>query len=73
MSALSETSHRFVGDASKYTAELTIPQSTTNTKATITVSAGSAQVANSNPAILGPEEDTSRTFEIAAPTSRRDK
>ena len=58
-----------VGDASKYTAELTIPQSTTNTKATITVSAGSAQVANSNPAILGPEEDTSRTFEIAAPTA----
>ena len=57
------------GDASKYTAELTIPQSTTNTKATITVSAGSAQVANSNPAILGPEEDTSRTFEIAAPTA----
>jgi len=57
------------GDASKYTAELTIPQSTTNTKATITVSAGSAQVANSNPAVLGPEEDTSRTFEIAAPTA----
>ena len=57
------------GDASKYTAELTIPQNTTNTKATITVSAGSAQVANSNPAILGPEEDTSRTFEIAAPTA----
>ena len=57
------------GDASKYTAELTIPQSTTNTKATITVSADSAQVANSNPAILGPEDDTSRTFEIAAPAA----
>ena len=56
------------GDASKYTAELTIPQSNTSTKVTITVSAGSAQVANSNPAVLGPEEDTSRTFEIAAPT-----
>ena len=26
-------------------------------------------MANSNPAILGPEEDTSRTFEIAAPTA----
>jgi len=57
------------GDASKYTAELTIPQSNTSTKVTITVSAGSAQVANSNPAVLGPEEDTSRTFEIAAPTA----
>ena len=55
-------------DASKYTAELD-PQSTTNTKATITVSANSAQVANSNPAVLGPEEDTSKTFEIAAPTA----
>ena len=55
-------------DASKYTAELD-PQSTTNTKATITVSANSAQVANSNPVILGPEEDTSKTFEIAAPTA----
>ena len=57
------------GDASKYTAELTIPQTVTNTKATITVPADVAQVANSNPAILGPEEDTSRTFEIAAPTA----
>ena len=56
------------GDASKYTAELD-PQSTTNTKATITVSANSAQVANANPAVLGPEEDTSKTFEIAAPTA----
>ena len=57
------------GDASKYTAELTIPQSNTSTKATITVSANSAQVANSNPAVLGPLEDTSKTFEIAAPTA----
>ena len=57
------------GDASKYTAELTIPQSNTNTKVTITVSADSAQVANSNPAVLGPEEDTAKTFEIAAPTA----
>ena len=57
------------GDASKYTAELTIPQSTTNTKVTITVSADAAQVANSNPAVTGPQEDTSRTFEIAAPTA----
>lgn len=55
------------GDASKYTAELTIPTATTNTKVTITVSAESAQVLNSDPAILGPKEDTSRTFEIAAP------
>lgn len=55
------------GDASKYTAELTIPPSTMNTKVTITVPAESAQVLNSNPAILGPKEDTSRTFEIAAP------
>lgn len=57
------------GDPSKYTADLTIPQTTTNTKVTITVTAESAQVANSNPAILGPEEDTSKTFEIAAPPS----
>ena len=57
------------GDASRYTAELTIPQSNTSTKATITVSANSAQVANSNPAVLGPEEDTAKTFEIAAPTA----
>ena len=55
-------------DASKYTAELTIPQATTNTKVTITVPAGSAQVAG-NSAVVGPEEDTSRTFEIAAPTA----
>ena len=57
------------GDASKYTAELTIPETNTNTKATITVSADAAQVANSSPAILGPEADTSKTFEIAAPTA----
>ena len=57
------------GDASKYTAELTIPQSNTSTKATITVSANSAQVANSNPAVLGPLEETQKTFEIAAPTA----
>ena len=57
------------GDTSKYTAELTIPRSNTRTKATITVPANSAQVANSNPAVLGPEADTSRTFEIAAPTA----
>ncbi|RKU20999.1 hypothetical protein C6499_22530 [Candidatus Poribacteria bacterium] len=57
------------GDASKYTAELTIPPSNTSTKVTITVSAESAQVANSNPAVLGPLEDTSKTFEIAAPTA----
>lgn len=57
------------GDASKYTAELTIPETNTNTTATITVSADSAQVENSNPAVLGPEEDTSKTFEIAAPTA----
>lgn len=56
-------------DSSKYTAALTIPQSTTNTKVTITVSAESAQVADSNPAVLGPLEDTSKTFEIAAPTA----
>ena len=55
------------GDASKYTADLTIPQATTNTKVTITVTAESAQVANSNPPVLGPETDTSKTFEIAAP------
>lgn len=55
------------GDASKYTAELAIPKNTTHTKVTITIRADAAQVANSNPAILGPKEDTSRTFEIAAP------
>ena len=57
------------GDASQYTAELTIEPSETSTTVTITVSANSAQVENSNPAILGPEEDTSKTFEIAAPTA----
>ena len=57
------------GDASQYTAELTIDPSETSTTVTITVSANSAQVANSNPAVLGPEDDTSRTFEIAAPTA----
>ena len=56
------------GDASKYTAELD-PGNTTNTTVTITVSADSAQVENSSPAILGPEADTSKTFEIAAPTA----
>ena len=56
------------GDASKYTAELD-PGNTTNTTVTITVSADAAQVENSNPAILGPEADTSKTFEIAAPTA----
>ena len=56
------------GDASKYTAELTIPQATTSTKVTITVPAGSAQVAG-NSAVVGPLEDTSKTFEIAAPTA----
>ena len=56
-------------NADKYTAELTIPQATTNTTVTITVSANSAQVANSNPAVLGPDEDVSYTFEIAAPTA----
>ena len=55
------------GDASKYTAELTIPQSTENTKVTITVPADVAQIANSEPPVTGPEMDTSRTFEIAAP------
>ena len=57
------------GDASKYTAELTIPQSNTSTKVTVTVSAESAQVPSSAPTILGPEEDTSRTFEIATETA----
>ena len=57
------------GDASKYTADLTIPETATSTKVTITVSANSAQVANSNPAVLAPLEDTSKTFEIAAPTA----
>ena len=57
------------GDASQYTADLTIPQATTHTKVTITVSAESAQVANRSPAVLGPADDTERTFEIAAPTA----
>ena len=57
------------GDPSQYTADLTIPPSNTHTQATITVSANSAQVANSNPPVLGPEEDTSITFEIAAATA----
>ena len=56
------------GDASKYTAALTIPQNNTSKKVTITVSAESAQVANANPAVLGPLADTAKTFEIAAPT-----
>ena len=57
------------GDPSQYTAALTIPSDNTSTKVTITVAADSAQVENSNPAVLGPEEDTSKTFEIAAPTA----
>ena len=56
------------GDASQYTAELTIPPSNTRTHVTVTVSADSAQVENSNPLVLGPEEDTSITFAIAAAT-----
>ena len=56
------------GDASKYNAALD-PGNTTNTTVTITVSADAAQVENSSPAILGPEADTSKTFEIAAPTA----
>ena len=57
------------GDASQYTAELTIPPSNTHTQATITVSAHAAQVANTTPAVLGPEADVTKTFEIAAPTA----
>ena len=57
------------GDASKYTADLTIPPAETATTVTITIPAGSAQVENSNPAVLGPETAVSRTFEIAAPTA----
>ena len=57
------------GDASKYTADLTIPPSNTSTKVTITIAADVAQVLNSSPAVLGPLEATSRTFEIAAPTA----
>lgn len=55
------------GDPSRYTADLTIDTSEESTTVTITVPAGSAQVENSSPAILGPEEDTTKTFEIAAP------
>lgn len=57
------------GDPSKYTAEITIPPATTNTKVTITIDADVAQVLNSSPAVLGPLEATSRTFEIAADTA----
>ena len=57
------------GDPSRYTAELTIDPSETSTTVTITISAGAAQVENSSPAILGPAEDTSKTFEIAPPTA----
>lgn len=57
------------GNPSKYTAALTIPSGNTSTTATITVAANSAQIENSNPAVLGPENDTSKTFEIAAPTA----
>ena len=57
------------GDPSQYTAELTIPSGNTSTQVTVTVAADSAQVENSNPAVLGPEADTAKTFEIAAPTA----
>ena len=57
-----------VGDASQYTAELTVPPSNTRTHATVTVSADSAQVVGATPAVLGPEAATSITFEIAAAT-----
>ena len=53
------------GDSSRYTADLTVPQTPTRTKIKITVSADAAQVANSSPAVLGPEEETRKTFEIA--------
>ena len=67
MSASVRNFQQVSGDASKYTAELVIPQSTTHTKVTITIRADAAQVANSNPAVLGPLKDTAKTFEIAAP------
>ena len=55
------------GDTSKYTADLTIPPANTTTQVTITVAADSATVANSNPAVLGPDGARTKTFEIAAP------
>ena len=64
-----ENFQQVTGDPSRYTAELAIPEATTYTTVTITVSANSAEVVNSNPAVLGPLEDTSRTFEIAPPTA----
>ena len=57
------------GDASRYTADLTIPQTPTRTKVTIAVSANSAQVANASPAVLGPAAETTKTFEIGADTA----
>ena len=55
------------GDTSRYSADLTIPQNATQTKVTVTVAKDSAEVANTTPTVLGPEEDTDKTFAIAAP------
>ena len=55
------------GDPSKYTADLTIPQGSTATAVTVTVSADSAQVVGATPAVLGPEAATTYTFEIGSP------
>ena len=54
------------GDASRYTANLVIPDGTTDATVTISIAADVAQVANSDPAILGPPEATETTFDIAA-------
>ncbi|MDE0398855.1 MAG: hypothetical protein OXL96_13755 [Candidatus Poribacteria bacterium] len=51
---------------SEFTAEFT-PTDDTIKKVTITVPRQSATVPNTNPPIRGPEQDTTKTFEIAAP------
>ena len=51
----------------QWTVYLEILPTETNSEVTITVKANSAQVLNSTPAVLGPEEDTDFTFSISAP------
>ena len=53
------------GDASRYTANLAIPERTTDATVTISIAADVANAAN-DPSVTGPIEDTEITFDIAA-------
>ena len=53
------------GDASRYTANLVIPDDTTEATVTISIAANVANEAN-DPSVTGPPEATETTFDIAA-------